>query len=72
VTALEIGHDVSKFKGVGTSDGQSCVQAKLTLEHLNLADEDPDRADMDRWLRRFWRERFTLVGGPQALVASKP
>jgi hypothetical protein len=25
---------------------------------------------MDRWLSRFWRGRFALVGGPQALAAS--
>jgi len=43
------------------------VQAKLTLEHLNVADEDPDRADIDVTLRSFWQEQFQLIGGPQAL-----
>jgi len=70
VSAVEIGPDVSRFKATGTCDGQVCVQAKLTLEHLNVVDEDPDRgADLDEWLRKFWRERFALVGGPRALAA---
>ena len=70
VSAIEIGPDTSRFKAAGTCEGQTCVQAKLTLEHRNVADEDPDRgADLDAWLRRFWRERFGLVGGPRALAA---
>jgi len=69
VEALEIGPDSSKFKATGECDGQQAVQARLTLEHLNIADEDPSRADLDEGLRAFWRERFRLVGGPQALAA---
>jgi 3-hydroxyacyl-[acyl-carrier-protein] dehydratase len=69
VEALEIGAGASRFKAVGQCDGQQAVQAKLTLEHLNVADEDPGRADVDESLQAFWRERFRLVGGPQALAA---
>ena len=69
VEALEIGPDQSRFKAVGTCDGLQSVQAKLTLEHLNVADEDPGRASLDPDLRKFWRERFRLIGGPQALAA---
>jgi 3-hydroxyacyl-[acyl-carrier-protein] dehydratase len=69
VEALEIGPDSSKFKATGECDGQQAVQARLTLEHLNIADEDPSRADLDEGLRAFWRGRFRLVGGPQALAA---
>ena len=69
VEAIEIGPDASRFKAVGQCDGQQAVQAKLTLEHLNVADEDPGRADVDESLQAFWRERFRLVGGPQALAA---
>jgi hypothetical protein len=69
VEALEIGEAASRFKAVGTCDGLQSVQAKLTLEHLNVADEDPGRADIEEPLRKYWRERFRLVGGPQALAA---
>ena len=70
VTALEIGPDASQFKAIGRCEEQVAVQAKLTLEHLNVADEAPDRADIDAMLRPFWQERFRLVGGPQALAAA--
>jgi len=69
VEAIEIGPDASRFKTVGQCDGQQAVQAKLTLEHMNIGDEDPLRADLDEGLRAFWRERFRLIGGPQALAA---
>jgi len=69
VEALDIAADSSRFKAVGECEGQQAVQAKLTLEHLNIADKDPGRADLDDGLRAFWRERFRLVGGPQALAA---
>jgi len=69
VEAVEIVADSSRFKATGTCDGQQAVQAKLTLEHLNVADEDPGRAELDGRLRAFWRERFRVLGGPQALQA---
>ncbi len=67
VSAVEIAEAESRFKAVGRCEGQVAVQAKLTLEHLNVADEDPDRADIDVTLRSFWQEQFQLIGGPQAL-----
>jgi 3-hydroxyacyl-[acyl-carrier-protein] dehydratase len=69
IEALQIGPDSSRFKAVGQCDGQQAVQARLVLEHMNVADEDPGREDLDDKLREFWRERFRLVGGPQALAA---
>jgi len=69
VEALGIAADSSRFKAVGECEGQQAVQAKLTLEHLNIADKDAGRADLDDGLRAFWRERFRLIGGPQALAA---
>jgi hypothetical protein len=69
VEAIEIGPDTSRFKAVGQCDGQQAVQAKLTLEHLNIGDEDPLRANLDAGLRALLRERFRLIRGPQALAA---
>ena len=71
VTALEIGPDASRFKATGRCEGQVALQAKLTLQHLNVADADPyGGAEADALLRPFWRERFRLVGGPAALAAA--
>jgi 3-hydroxyacyl-[acyl-carrier-protein] dehydratase len=69
IEALQIGRDVSRFKAVGKCDGQQAVQARLVLEHLNVADEESGREDLDEELREFWREQFRLIGGPQALAA---
>jgi len=69
VTALEIGATGSRFKAEGRCEGQMAVQARLELEHLNVADEDPGRAALDKVLREHLRERFRLIGGPQALAA---
>jgi len=70
VSAIEIAETASRFKAIGRCQDQVAVQAKLTLEHLNVADEDADRTDVDTTLRPFWRERFQLIGGPQALGAA--
>ncbi len=69
VTAREIGPDASTFKAVGRCRDKTAVQARLTLEHGNVADEDPAGDEIDERLRPFWRERFGLIGGPQALAA---
>jgi len=70
VSAIEITETESRFKAVGRCEDQVAVQARLTLEHLNVADCDADRADVDTALRPFWQERFQLIGGPQALEAA--
>lgn len=69
VKADEIGRGLSRFKASGRIEDQMAVQAQLTLEHLNVADDDADRSDIDELLRPYWRERFRLIGGPQALTA---
>jgi 3-hydroxyacyl-[acyl-carrier-protein] dehydratase len=71
VEAREIGPASSRFKAAGRREGQTCVQARLELEHLNVADEDPARAALDARLREYWRERFELIGGPRALKAAE-
>ena len=71
VEASEIGREESRFKAVGRCEGQTAVQAQMVLEHLNVGDEDPGRSDLDATLRDFWRERFRLIGGPQAMAAGR-
>ena len=70
VSAVEIAETQSRFKAVGRCENQVAVQARLTLEHLNVTDEDANRPEIDTALRPFWRERFQLIGGPQALEAA--
>ena len=70
VTALEIRADASRFKAVGRCEDQVAVQTRLTLEHLNVADADPACAAVDEPLRQHLKERFRLIGGPQALAAA--
>ena len=70
VSALEITETQSRFKAVGRCEGEVAVQAKLVLEHLNLFYKDSDLAEIYTALRPFWRQRFQLIGGPQALEAA--
>jgi len=70
VSALEIAETRSRFKAVGRCEGEVAVQARLVLEHLNVADKDADRAEIDTALRPFRRQRFQVIGGPQALEAA--
>jgi len=67
--ALEIGKERSRFQGVGRTQGQAAIQARLTLLHRNVADENPSLAELDAALREHLRQRFRMIGGPQALAA---
>lgn len=67
VTAKEIGEETSTFKAVGRCRDATAVQARLVLEHGTVAEEEPGAEAVDDRLRTFWRERFGLIGGPQAL-----
>ena len=69
VRAQEIGTGTSRFKAEGRCDNQMAVQAALVLEHRNVADVESGSAGLDEALREHLRERFALIGGPQALAA---
>ena len=61
----------STFKAVGTiqgGDGEVAVQARLELAYFNLADRQPELADIDRRLRDHNRRRWTLIA-PQETPA---
>lgn len=69
VTAREIGSDAAKFSGSGFVGDQQAVAARLELRCFNLADRHDYLADADKRIIDDLRERFRLIGGPQALSA---
>jgi len=62
VEAKEIGEGRSIFKARGRVDGRSTVQARLTLRHYNLADENPALEPVDKKLIEDMKRRAELVG----------
>jgi len=68
--AVEIGEAAAKFKGTATVEGRQAVSARLELRCLNLRDTHPGLASSDEAIVRQLRERFRLVGGPEALAAA--
>jgi 3-hydroxyacyl-[acyl-carrier-protein] dehydratase len=62
----ELAADQSVFAARGTVDGREIVKGKLTLRHLNLADNNPSLADVDEEIRRRMRALYDLawVGRP--------
>lgn len=54
----------TKLKARGTVDGRTTVSARLVLERYNLADEDPDQATTDDYVKQQMRELFALLWQP--------
>ncbi|MFW6065754.1 MAG: 3-hydroxyacyl-ACP dehydratase FabZ family protein [Planctomycetota bacterium] len=71
VTAREIGSDIAKFSGNGYVGEQQAVAARLELRCFNLAEEHDYLADADREIVADLKERFRLIGGPQAMNAGE-
>jgi len=71
VEAMEIGDDSAKFKASATVEDRQAVTARLELRCYNLADKSKGLATSDRDIIRQLRDRFKLVGGPEALAASQ-
>lgn len=81
--ALEIGEASASFKGVGVVENpgasaggdaganagrpRQAVSARLGLRCLNLADEHGYLAEADTAIIRQLKDRFGLIGGPDAL-----
>ncbi len=59
--ALEISPDRSDFKVKGTVNGQTALQARLELVHLNLADSDPHLAPADQRSLAIQHERWQTL-----------
>jgi len=74
VDAIEIGDAAAAFKGVGytcdaTGRSAKAVSAKIELRCGNLADRAEYLAAADAAIVAQLRDRFRLIGGPEALAA---
>jgi 3-hydroxyacyl-[acyl-carrier-protein] dehydratase len=67
VEAVQIDPDSAKFKGVATVEGRQAVSARLELRCANLREKQPGLAWADEAIVRQLRDRFRLVGGPEAM-----
>jgi 3-hydroxyacyl-[acyl-carrier-protein] dehydratase len=70
VTAVEIGQDRARFKGAGFVGDRQAVSGRLELRCFNLADERACGPDADQMIVAQLRQRFRLIGGPEALAAA--
>jgi 3-hydroxyacyl-[acyl-carrier-protein] dehydratase len=67
----ELATDQSTFIAHGVVGDREIVKGKLTLRHLNLADTDPDLAEIDDRIRARMRELFDRLwaGRPTGAAA---
>ena len=61
VDAKTIEENVSSFVGVGVSQGQRIVEARLGLRHFNLADDNSAMAAVDARVIENLKERWKLL-----------
>ena len=61
IDARTIEENVSSFVGVGVSQGQRIVEARLGLRHFNLADDDSAMAAVDARVIEGLKERWKLL-----------
>lgn len=61
VEIVEMGEKETRLKAQGTVDGKLTVGARLVLARYNLADRNPDSADLDRTTIEDLRKRFQLI-----------
>jgi len=60
-TAKAIEQNVSSFTAEGIADGQSIVEAKFSLKHYNLADNDPKMATTDGLIIQNFKNRWKIL-----------
>jgi 3-hydroxyacyl-[acyl-carrier-protein] dehydratase len=61
VKAKMIEENVSSFTGVGMCGDKTIVEAKLSLRHFNLSQEDPKMASVDGNVVENMKQRFKLL-----------
>ncbi len=67
---LGVDGETAKFKGVGLlGDGAQAVQGRLELRCFNVADVCPAAKAADARILTQLKQRFRLIGGPEALAA---
>jgi 3-hydroxyacyl-[acyl-carrier-protein] dehydratase len=62
VEAKMIEENVSSFSGVGVSQDQRIVEARFSLRHFNLADENSAMAVVDAGIIENLKNRWELLG----------
>ncbi|MBI5725861.1 MAG: beta-hydroxyacyl-ACP dehydratase [Planctomycetes bacterium] len=70
VEAMEIGPEIAKFKGAAYIGDRQTVSGRLELRCRNLGDANPRLRQSDQDITKQLRDRFRLVGGPEALAAA--
>ena len=61
VTAKSIEENVSNFVGAGACGDEPIVEARFSLRHFNLADENPAMAAVDSQIVENMKKRFALL-----------
>ena len=61
VTASSIEENTSTFKGIGSCENEVIVEAKLSLRHFNLADDNPKMAHVDGKIVENMKQRWNLL-----------
>lgn len=59
--AKTIEDNMSSFKGEGVCGDKPIVEAKITLRHFNLGDENPKMASVDGEIIENMKQRFELL-----------
>ncbi|OHB81740.1 MAG: beta-hydroxyacyl-ACP dehydratase, partial [Planctomycetes bacterium RBG_16_64_10] len=59
----------TKLLASGSVDGAAAVSARLTLEHFNLADNNPEDAATDVYVVREMRKLFAILHRPDQVPA---
>jgi hypothetical protein len=63
VTAKDIEETISSFTGVGECNGQPIVEARFSLRHFNLAEQDSKLSAEDAYVIEKLKERMKLLTG---------
>ena len=61
VTASAIEDNTSSFKGTGVCGDEPIVEARLTMRHFNLGDENPKMAHVDGQIIESMKQRWKLL-----------
>jgi len=72
VELLGVDGDLARVKGVGQVDqARTAVQGRLELCSFNAAERYPVAPEADRRILEQLKQRFALIGGPEALASAR-